>query len=112
MALRESTDLDEVSGHALYRRRMQGRTVLKRTRRGAIVELDNRWVVPYNPYLLGKYNCHINVEICSSSKSVKYLHKYVFKGPDRGVIEQVQDGPAPAVDEIQEYKEGRSACCA
>ena len=26
---------------------------------------NNCWVVPYNPYLTTKYNCHINVEICS-----------------------------------------------
>ncbi|CAG8729159.1 18213_t:CDS:10, partial [Rhizophagus irregularis] len=26
--------------------------------------IDNRWIVPYNPYLYQKYNCHINVEIC------------------------------------------------
>ena len=26
---------------------------------------DNRWVVPYNAYLLAKFDCHINVEICS-----------------------------------------------
>ncbi|RCV17480.1 hypothetical protein SETIT_3G223300v2 [Setaria italica] len=25
-------------------------------------KLDNRWVVPYNPYLLRFFNCHINVE--------------------------------------------------
>ena len=37
---------------------------------------DNRWVVPYNPYLLAKYECHINVEICTTVKAVKYLYKY------------------------------------
>jgi ATP-dependent DNA helicase PIF1 len=45
--------------------------------------LDNRYVVPYNKYLLKTFNCHINVEICSSVHSVKYLYKYVYKGHDR-----------------------------
>lgn len=31
---------------------------------------DNRWVVPYNSYLLLKYNCHINLEVCSSFQVV------------------------------------------
>ena len=44
--------------------------------------MDNRWVVPYNPYLTLKYNCHINVEHCASIKSVKYIYKYVYKGHD------------------------------
>ncbi|XP_031125091.1 uncharacterized protein LOC116027528 [Ipomoea triloba] len=26
--------------------------------------LDNRWIVPYNPQLLLKFDCHINVEVC------------------------------------------------
>ena len=41
---------------------------------------DNSWVIPYNPYMLLKYDCHINVEICHSIESVKYLNKYVYKG--------------------------------
>ena len=48
--------------------------------------IDNRWVVQYNPYLLLKFNCHINVEICSSIKCVKYLYKYLFKGADHANI--------------------------
>ena len=43
--------------------------------------------MPYNPYLLLKYNCHINVEICSGVASVKYLYKYVYKGPDHATME-------------------------
>ena len=50
------------------------------------LQLDNKWVVPYNPYLLLKYDCHINVEICNSITSVKYLYKYVYKGDDKANI--------------------------
>src|SRR5258705_6899528 len=33
-------------------------------------------------FLTTKFNAHINVEICSSIKIVKYLFKYVYKGYD------------------------------
>ncbi|KAB2602049.1 hypothetical protein D8674_003054 [Pyrus ussuriensis x Pyrus communis] len=55
-------------------------------RQGNIM-VDNSWVIPYNPWLLLRYDCHINVEICASIKSVKYLYKYVYKGPDRVTVE-------------------------
>jgi hypothetical protein len=58
---------------------------------------DNKWVVPYNPYLLTKYNCHMNVEVCASIKAVKYIHKYIYKGPDRATLE------IGNADEIKEY---------
>ncbi|XP_019230428.1 PREDICTED: uncharacterized protein LOC109211349 isoform X1 [Nicotiana attenuata] len=45
--------------------------------------LDNSWVVPYNPYLLCKFDCHINVEVCSDIKVVKYIYKYICKGHDK-----------------------------
>ncbi|XP_065675717.1 uncharacterized protein LOC136091925 [Hydra vulgaris] len=44
--------------------------------------VDNRWVVPYNPSLSKKYQAHINVEAYMSVKAVKYLYKYIFKGHD------------------------------
>jgi hypothetical protein len=40
-------------------------------------------VVPYNSYLSLLFNCHINVEVCTSVAAVKYLYKYVYKGHDR-----------------------------
>jgi len=45
--------------------------------------VDNRWIVSYNLHLATKYHAHINVEICSSISTVKYLYEYVYKGPDR-----------------------------
>ena len=46
------------------------------------VTVDNRWVVPYSPYLLKKFKCHINVEYCASITAIKYLFLYHFKGED------------------------------
>ena len=39
--------------------------------RGENIEEDNRWVVPYSPVLLRTFNCHVNVDYCSSVKSIK-----------------------------------------
>ena len=54
---------------------------------------DNRWVVPYNLYLLQKYCLYINVEICATVKAVKYIYKYIYKGADCTTlaIETMQD---------------------
>ncbi|XP_071913897.1 uncharacterized protein [Coffea arabica] len=89
-------------GYPHYRRRDDGRKI--RVRR---FTLDNRWVVPYNPYLLALFDCHINVEICSTIKLVKYLYKYVFKGHDQASFKIVTDGGPPDIDEINEFQKGR-----
>jgi hypothetical protein len=87
---------------------------------------DNRWVVPYNPYLTMRYKCHINVEVCSSITAVKYLYKYVYKGHDRALaVVQPEARVLPAIafqaalggadgnhapaarDEVQNYLDGR-----
>ncbi|KAL5729947.1 DNA helicase [Ranunculus cassubicifolius] len=89
---------DGVDSYPIYRRRSNGPTV--KLRNGVIV--DNQWVVPYNPWLLRKYECHINVEICSTIKCVKYLYKYVYKGSDRCSM-QIKDNK----DEIKKFVDGR-----
>ncbi|XP_074328022.1 uncharacterized protein LOC141665933 [Apium graveolens] len=67
----------DVDGYAMYRRRDTGRTVECNK-----IHLDNRHVVPYHRGLLVKYQGHINVEWCNRSLSIKYLFKYIGKGPD------------------------------
>ncbi|XP_024310358.1 uncharacterized protein LOC112268667 [Brachypodium distachyon] len=51
--------------YPIYRRRDDGQRVRIRG-----TYLDNRWVVPYNPSLLMRYNCHINIH----QKNVHYLY--------------------------------------
>ena len=48
-------------GYPIYRRMNNNRSIEV----GGCL-LDNCWVVPYNPYLLLKYNAHINVEVCTT----------------------------------------------
>ena len=87
-----------------YRRRDNGDffTVPKPGCPGETVVRNNRWVVPYNPYLLQKYQCHLNVEVCATVQAVKYIHKYVYKGSDRttAVVGSTDD-------EITRYVSGR-----
>ncbi len=50
------------------------------------MEVDNSWVVPYCPVLSRMFNSHVNVEFCSSVKSIKYICKYVNKGSDMAAL--------------------------
>ncbi|XP_056689635.1 uncharacterized protein [Spinacia oleracea] len=88
--------------YPVYRRRDNGKQVKVR---GQI--LDNRWVVPYNPYLLAKFDCHINVEICSTVEAVKYLYKYIYKGHDRVAFHVYSNETKNEIDEIEQYQSGR-----
>ena len=51
-------------------------------------------MVPYCPQLLLLFDCYLNVEISAGLGTVKYLSKYIYKGPDRATMEisgRVQD---------------------
>ncbi|KAG2212942.1 hypothetical protein INT45_002312, partial [Circinella minor] len=83
----EETEINE-DGYPVYRRPNNRDYVVK----PGNVRLDNRWVVPHNVYLCTKYDAHINVEICTSIHSIKYVYKYVYKGHDRASARVVQQG--------------------
>ena len=69
--------------------------VFQYTKEGMIVKkiifsshkiVGNRFVVPYNLYLLLKLRCHINIEVFNTIKSIKYLLKYFYEGPNTAII--------------------------
>jgi hypothetical protein len=92
----EATTMDNTS-YPLYRHLDNGRMVIQ-----GDYPLDNRNVVPYNPYLSLKYDSHINVEICCSVSAVKYIHKYIYKGGDRTTLELAKE-----IDEIKQHIDAR-----
>ncbi|XP_071723347.1 uncharacterized protein [Rutidosis leptorrhynchoides] len=51
------------------------------------VFLDHRYVVPFNRDLVVKYQAHINLQICTDGNLMKYLFKYLHKGPDRAKVQ-------------------------
>ncbi|KHJ95768.1 hypothetical protein OESDEN_04280 [Oesophagostomum dentatum] len=71
-----------VDSYVEYKRRDQGRRVVS----GGFI-LDNRSVVPFSPFLLKKYQSHVNLEYCAMVQATKYPYKYVHKGSDRAAIE-------------------------
>ncbi|XP_055932759.1 uncharacterized protein LOC129962790 [Argiope bruennichi] len=102
-----------VDGYPIYRRRNPengGQSFIKNII-NTDIDIDNRWVVPYSPLLRKTYNAHINVEFCSSVKSIKYICKYVHKGSDMAVFRventNVNAPPVNKNDEITLYQIGR-----
>ena len=63
-----------------------------------------------------RFDCHINVEVCVSVASCKYIYKYVHKGGDRQMFDlsteqgRQQDAANRAArrDEIKYYQDNRS----
>nr|CDJ88114.1 Protein F59H6.5 [Haemonchus contortus] len=104
--IRDRTSV-EVDGYPNYRRRNLSPTEING------IPYEDEWVVPTNPYLILKYDCHINLEVCGMISAVKYLYKYIYKGPDRARISIEVEGNTDEnenVDEIKQHLNTRYVC--
>ncbi|XP_074352322.1 uncharacterized protein LOC141691481 [Apium graveolens] len=103
-------------GFPIYKRRRTGITINKKG-----VNLDNRFVVPFNRDLLVHFQCHMNLEICNNSRSLKYLFKYCLKGHAMATMclrktrigtsaTILKKAPKGLIDEVKHYLDGRYVC--
>nr|GEX06196.1 DNA helicase [Tanacetum cinerariifolium] len=101
----------DINGYTHYQRRQTEGHIMKGESR-----LDNYNVVLYNRMLCMAFHAHINVEYSSWSMLIKYLFKYISKGPDRilakinrpiGDASTLNGEKFIQVDEIQNYVDDR-----
>lgn len=106
----------EEDNYPLYRRRSpeEGGNQFIKYINNVKHNVTNADVVPYSPWLIKKYDCHINVEYVHSVKSIKYVFKYIMKGSDQAMVtvEKGTDannngGRQQPRDEIKEYQTRR-----
>lgn len=87
---------------------------------------DNKWVVPYNTWLLKKYSTYINIGACINAKFIAYLYKYIFKQSNSANISTTvnvllccvnqafanRNNNEDPIDKLQAYNDARliSAC--
>ena len=96
-----SNTIDQ-DGYPCSRRRDNGIFIEKNG-----IKLDNRNIVPYSKLLIMRYQCHVNTEYCNKSNSIKYLFKYINKGPDRASLKNTKSCEDSVIDEIQQYYDCR-----
>ena len=85
-----------VNKHPAYKRRTPEQhpgSVKVNTTGNRVRTITSADIVPFSPYLTLKFDAHINVERCNAISAVKYLHKYVWKGPDMAML-RTEDTPA------------------
>uniref|UniRef100_A0AC34FHG3 ATP-dependent DNA helicase n=1 Tax=Panagrolaimus sp. ES5 TaxID=591445 RepID=A0AC34FHG3_9BILA len=103
----EGTEVTEKTEHLF------GNTYMKKIGNGASIQIDNGHVVPYNPFLSLKYDCHINVECTvGQTGSPKYTCKYTTKLGDVVYAKVRKIKPGGKDDEPVEFDEGEQHICA
>ena len=108
---RDSTEFEKI-GFPKYRRRYNKNFghAYNQKFNGDFVTVDNSMVVPYNPGILKKYKCHVNVEYCALIMSIQYIYKYLHKGHDRAFVKNFKNNEnvdKETYNEISNYIDSR-----
>ena len=99
-----------IDGYPKYRRRSpdEGGITATKTVKGQEFSVINTWIVPHNSYLSRTFECHLNVELCSSVQAIFYVIKYVNKGEDSAVFTVDETDQR---DEIKLFQSARYVSC-
>ena len=108
------THMYDDSARPIIRRRSpeEGGEQEKVIRQGVSCVFTNRDVVSFNRGATRRYRNHCNVMPTTGWRSIKYVFKYVYKGPDRAMAtlrlskQQQVDHQYRMADEVQQYLEG------
>ena len=90
-------------GYSQYGTTMDGQSITLRHH-----SLDNRWVVPYKPYLIALIDCDLNVKIYSTIKLIKYLYKYVYEDHEVLVFISISKMPIKILMKLQIFNMNNS----
>ena len=90
--------------YPIYRRRKGDDFEVEKVSHSRRCKVDSTWVVPHNLKLCAGFDAHINVEVCSNIKAVKYLYKYVYQGHEMAQA-RVRTGNASQESEPQAINE-------
>lgn len=90
----------DANGIVIYRRRNTGIMCKNNL-------LYNRFVVTFNINVIVKYQAHINVQIYIHGTLMKYLFKYLHKGPNRAkaIIENIPSHSVNTIDRCSTFEQ-------
>ena len=105
-----TTEISE-DGYLQYHQHEDPDKVYKVFSHGKPYVFTNHDVVPYNKYLLYKYDCHFNVEFCYLVQAIKYTLKYLYKGSDQVTV-TVEDNAEETEmnNEVEEFQNKQYKC--
>ncbi|CAN0055436.1 unnamed protein product, partial [Heterosigma akashiwo] len=103
----DSTQLRK-GAYPLWKRRDQGRSYTGAGGR----EFTNRDLLPTNPWLILLAAAHVFFELCIGFTCIKYVNKYINKGPDMATLglQVEEEAEQKGRDEPKEFVSSRYIC--